>query len=143
MKLCPSPTNVKNVAMMQRKFVLVLENKKTISVYIIGNRYVKASNPNTVVSDKYISTYGHNNNPQYNLFLKRDNRVDDINHEDLGLPAHCALENIWAGETTSPGKLEKLSVLHVQYRHPEQGQALASYTVDKNYLQAIDSRSDQ
>ena len=141
MKLCPSPSNVSSVAVMQGKFLLLLENKKAVSVYIIGNRYVKANNPNTVVSDKYISTHSYfSHNRECSLVLKRDNRVGDINHEDLGLPEHCELENIWAGETTYPGILPKVSVLHVQYRHPEHGQALASYSVDEYYLQSTDVR---
>ena len=99
----PSPKNVSNAAAM-KDFQLLLENGKTIAVYVIRSS---------------CSTWG----------FDVDNRVNEIHLQDLGLTTDCELQKIWAGDAESGGY-----ILHVLYTRTGHGHGLASYAVDEKFL---------
>ena len=101
-QLRPRPENMLSAAVM-KKVLFLLVNEKTIAVYAMKNKYN--------IVDRIM-----------------DNRVDEINLQDLGLTTDCKLQRIWAGDTESGTYL-----LHVLYEK-EQDKTLASYNMNKNFL---------
>ena len=100
-QLRPRPENIVSAAVM-KKVLFLLVNEKTIAVYAMEMR------------KKW--------NGRYDETV--DNRMNEINLQDLGLATDCKLQRIWAGDTES-----ETCVLHVLYQR-EQDKILTSYNMN-------------